>query len=93
MHLPINYKKSNYNERRMAREEYAKMQNGLCWYCGQSLLGEPDGSILSKSVDKNLFPDNFFEWPVHLHHSHKTGLTIGTVHCYCNAVLWQYCAE
>ena len=33
---------------------------------------------------------NFFKWPVHLHHCHDTGMTTGAVHCYCNAVLWQY---
>jgi hypothetical protein len=38
----------------------------------------------------SLFPKNFLKWPVHLHHSHDTGMTIGAVHSYCNAVLWQY---
>jgi hypothetical protein len=28
--------------------------------------------------------------PVHLQHSHVTGLTEGAVHAFCNAVLWQY---
>lgn len=32
-------------------------------------------------------------YPVHLHHDHKTGLTIGAVHAKCNAVLWQYYGE
>jgi hypothetical protein len=37
-----------------------------------------------------LFPELFLKYPVHLHHSHVTGLTIGAVHAYCNAVLWVY---
>ena len=28
--------------------------------------------------------------PIHLHHDHDTDLTIGAVHAYCNAILWEY---
>ena len=28
--------------------------------------------------------------PIHLQHSHNTGVTEGAVHNYCNAVMWQY---
>ena len=44
-------------------------------------------------ITNSLFPPNFFKWPVHLHHSHDTGMTIGAVHARCNAVLWQYHGE
>jgi hypothetical protein len=27
---------------------------------------------------------------IHLQHCHKTNMTEGAVHAYCNAVLWQY---
>jgi hypothetical protein len=45
---------------------------------------------MKKKINARLFPPNFFNWPVHLHHCHVTGLTIGAIHCHCNAVLWQY---
>lgn len=62
-------------------------------HCGTLLSRAADQIVLSKPIDVSLFPENFFRWPVHLHHSHKTGMTIGAVHAYCNAVLWQYHGE
>lgn len=93
MELPIDYEKATRQERRMAREEYCRLQNGLCSHCGEPLDGDPRTDILSKYVKRELFPQNFFKWPIHLHHSHDTGMTIGAVHNYCNAVLWQYHGE
>ena len=90
MKLPVNYNEINSKERRAVREEYVKLQEGKCYYCGALLSKNPCSSVRSMSVDKSLFPIGFFNNPVHLHHNHKTGMTIGTVHCYCNAVLWQY---
>ena len=90
MRLPVNYNALHYTERKKVREEYARRQNGLCYYCKEPLNGNPAEAVLKKPVTKRLFPDGFFKWPVHLHHSHKTGMTIGAVHNYCNAVLWEH---
>lgn len=93
MKLPVFYNRLTPHERRSVREEYICLQKGLCHHCGQLLTGQPSMEILEKWVDEDLFPDSFFQWPVHLHHSHETGLTIGAVHARCNAVLWQYHGE
>lgn len=93
MKLPVNYDKLQVDEKRVVRQEYVKLQGGLCYHCKSSLTEEPPSSILNKRVNEKLFPPNFFKYPVHLHHSHVTGMTIGAVHCYCNAVLWQYYGE
>jgi len=93
MKLPINYENLHYTERRAVREEYVKQQDGKCSHCGEPLNCKPAGNIVNKHVDKKLFPTGFFKWPVHLHHSHNTGMTIGAVHNHCNAVLWQYHGE
>jgi len=93
MKLPVNYNDLHWTDRRTAREEYIKVQEGKCCHCGEMLTGKPPKSIRDKPINKELFPDNFFKWPIHLHHSHDTGLTIGAVHNYCNAVLWQYYGE
>jgi hypothetical protein len=90
MKLPINYKNSHWTVRDEAREKYVELQGGKCCHCGNPLDGEPNDEIMAKDVDEHLFPANFFYYPVHLHHSHITGLTIGAVHCRCKAVLWQY---
>ena len=93
MDLPANYKEISPQERRAVREEYIRRQEGLCCHCREPLNGEPPPSIKNLSIKKHLFPSTFFNFPIHLHHSHETGLTIGAVHNYCNAVLWQYHGE
>ncbi len=90
MQLPINYKESSSETRRLAREEYVKQQKGLCLHCGYPLEGSPAPVMLRKRIDEKLYPVNFFKWPVHLHHDHNTEMTLGAVHAYCNAVLWEY---
>lgn len=90
MELPINYDLASPAIRKKVREQYAKNQDGLCYYCSSSLKGEPSHDVRDVPIIKELFPVGFFNWPVHLHHSHDTGLTIGAVHSLCNAVLWQY---
>lgn len=90
MKLPVNYNNISSRKRKLVREEYIRRQNNLCWFCGESLDKEPTNIISTYKVNRALFPPNFFGWPVHLHHDHKTGITKGAVHCYCNAVLWQF---
>jgi len=93
MNLPVNYESLSSLERKSVREQYVKLQNGNCSHCGSPLNGPPPEKISLLVIDEDLFPENFFKYPVHLHHNHDTGMTIGAVHCYCNAVLWQYCGE
>lgn len=93
MNLPVNYDQLPFQQRRAVREEYVRVQNGLCAHCRAPLVGDPSMGELEKWIDEELFPENFFKYPVHLHHSHETGLTIGAVHAHCNAVLWQYHGE
>ena len=90
MELPVIYDSLSTKQKRLVREEYVRLQNGDCYHCGNDLNGPPREEILSRSIDMRLFPPGFLTWPVHLHHDHNTGLTLGAVHSYCNAVLWQY---
>lgn len=85
-----NYELLSQSERRELRQAYAKEQEGLCWHCKAPLMLDPPREITSKGINWRRFPPNFLRWPEHLHHDHDTGMTIGTVHAYCNAVLWQY---
>jgi len=91
--LPTNYEELPIPMRRVVREEYVRRQGGLCSHCNAPLAGEPSASVQKLRINERLFPPNFFKWPVHLHHSHDTGMTIGAVHCRCNAALWQYHGE
>ena len=93
MDLPADYTKLTWQERRAVREEYVKRQSGNCSHCGASLSQDAAPDVRRLKVNKRLFPDTFFKWPVHLHHCHSTGMTIGAVHNHCNAVLWQYHGE
>ena len=93
MKLPVKYDLIPRNEKRLVREEYIKVQNNLCYFCKAPLDGQPLEGIKDKTITPKLYPNGFFDHPVHLHHDHVTGLTLGAVHCYCNAVLWEYCGE
>jgi hypothetical protein len=91
--LPARYDELTWQERREVRKAYVQKQDGKCHHCGASLEDGPAPSIMSKRINWRLFPANFLKHPIHLHHSHDTGLTIGAVHARCNAVLWQYHGE
>lgn len=93
MKLPVNYDKLHFTKRKVVREQYIEEQDGRCYHCGELLSGLPHNNVTRKEIEKELFPHNFFDYPVHLHHDHDTGMTIGAVHNYCNAVLWQYHGE
>lgn len=93
MKLPVDYTKLKPHEKRLVREEYIRIQNERCYYCGADLDSHAHPDVLDKPITESLFPKGFFKYPVHLHHSHVTGMTIGAVHAYCNAVLWQYEGE
>ena len=88
--LPVDYTKLNFSERRLVRLQYIEEQNGKCYYCNEDLNKEPPKHITDKEINWELFPHNFLQHPIHLQHNHKTGMTEGAVHSYCNAVMWQY---
>lgn len=91
--LPTIYADLTPPERRAVREAYVAAQDGLCYHCKAPLDGPPAASSSTKTIRHYFYPPNFFKYPVHLHHSRKTGLTIGAVHNHCNAVLWEYHGE
>jgi hypothetical protein len=90
MELPCDYTKLEPHEKRDVREQYIKLQSGLCLFCSGPLLLAPPKRIRRKSINWSLFPENFLQHPIHLQHDHNTGMTEGAVHAYCNAVMWQY---
>lgn len=85
--LPMLYDGLEWWERKEVREQYTEEQEGCCYWCKKPLSEKPE---MSKKINWYLFPPNFLKYPVHLQHDHKTGLTEGAVHAYCNAVMWQY---
>lgn len=93
MELPVKYDDCTSKEKKLIREEYIKLQENRCWLCQEPLDQPPGEKTKGIPIDKALFPPLFFKWPIHLHHCHKTGLTIGAVHAKCNAILWQYYGE
>ena len=93
MELPAHYPSLSAQDRRLVRERYAKLQDGLCKHCGEPLDGEPASEVFEHRINLALFPPGFLNYPVHLHHDHETGMTLGAVHAQCNAVLWQFFGE
>ena len=91
--LPIKYDDLQINEKRAVRLQYMQKQGMLCKHCDMYLTEIPAYSVEATIIDWDLFPKNFKKFPIHLHHDHKTGMTIGAVHMKCNAYLWQYKKE
>lgn len=88
--LPADYTKLSQAERADVRREYIRLQHGRCQFCLEPLRDEPSEK---PRINWNRFPKGFLNHPIHLHHDHKTGMTVGAVHAYCNAILWQYHGE
>lgn len=93
MELPVKYDNLTPKDRRKVRLHYIDIQNNLCCHCNYDLDGDPPKNILEKKINWTLFPKGFLNHPIHLHHDHNTGLTIGAIHAYCNAYLWDYCGQ
>ena len=91
--LPVEYDNLTIPMRKIVREEYKRVQENKCYFCKADLDGLPHEKYRNWRVNSRMFPQGFFNSPQHLHHSHDTGLTLGTVHAHCNAVLWQYFNE
>jgi len=89
--LPINYTKLTTKQRKAVREQYIELQKGLCFECKRHLEGPPLEQGFT--INTKLFPIGFFNNPIHLHHNHNTGMTIGAAHAKCNAIAWQYFGE
>ena len=90
MKLPRYYDAMTTDERREAREEYAHRQDGACWFCGHPLAEKSPLELKRVDVNWFRFPSKFLAYQVHLQHDHKTGLTEGAIHAYCNAVSFDY---
>lgn len=91
--LPVKYDNLTWIQRRHVREDYILRQKGDCWHCGHSLAGPPPREITDLPLDGRFFGPAFLKHPIHLHHDHQTGYTIGATHAYCNGVLAQYYGE
>lgn len=91
--LPIDYDSSSPSIKRMAREQYEELQGGLCYYCKKPLGGPPSPKVQNTSINEDLFPPNFFKHPIHLHHDHISGQSLGAAHARCNAYMWQINGE
>lgn len=90
---PQDYTKMSSGQRRRLRGIYVIHQRGLCCHCSEPLHLDPKKEVQEASIKEYLFPPGFFTRPIHLHHDHKTGMTIGAVHARCNAWLWQFKGE
>lgn len=94
--IPARYSKLSTSLRRAVREWYVEQQDSLCYHCKHSLHEHPPRTITNKPITWTRFPGGqigFLRYPIHLHHDHATDLTLGAVHAYCNAVLFQYHGE
>lgn len=90
MDLPVIYSDLTLAQKRGVRAEYTRRQGNKCQFCNESLDGPPHRKVREASISSELFPPGFFKHPVHLHHDHDTGWTIGATHSRCNAYSFEY---
>lgn len=90
LQLPINYERATPEERRAARVEYVRQQNGKCYFCHELLVKDPPAKLLELDINWSRFPEHFQVHPVHLQHNHQTGMSEGAVHMFCNAFMFDY---
>ena len=93
MKLPVFYNNLRGARKREVRDAYIDEQEGLCCHCNTPLIGSPSKEMQNKHLTMQLFPPGFLKYPMHLHHSHETGMTIGVVHARCNGILWEHHGE
>lgn len=92
--IPAYYDNLTWYERRLVREEYIILQSGACYYCKETLLHDTSDELKARfPLDPRRWGPEFLKHPVHLHHCHRSGLTLGATHAYCNAILAQYHGE
>jgi hypothetical protein len=92
--LPVKYDKLSPMEKAEIRNLYIERQEGKCYYCNCLLSKRPGKKARERKLPEEfVLPPNFFDNPIHLHHNHVTGFTIGAVHALCNAVLYWYYGE
>lgn len=92
--IPAMYDALTWFERRMVREEYIVRQGGRCYHCQQGLENDVSDDVKRHfPLDPRFWGPEFLKHPIHLHHDHNTGLTLGATHAYCNAILAQYYGE
>lgn len=94
--IPAHYSTLSSSQRATVRAAYVERQDRLCYHCRHSLHEHPPRAITDKPIAWERFPGGqigFLRYPIHLHHDHVTDLTLGAVHAYCNAVLFQYHGE
>ncbi len=93
--FPQRYRDLNTDQRRKLRDEYVAYFGGRCLYCDGQLDDKPHEFVCQSAdqIEWDNLPgskEGFLKNPVHLHHDHKTGLTLGPVHALCNAHSWHY---
>jgi len=94
LQIPAMYDALTWYERSLVREEYIILQKGACYWCKETLLHDTSEELkASYPLDPRYWPEEFLKHPVHLHHCHRSGLTLGATHAYCNAILAMYYGE
>lgn len=92
--IPAMYDALTWFERRTVREDYIILQKGACYWCKATLTSDTPLHLRERfPLDQRCWGPEFLKHPIHLHHCHRSGLTLGATHAYCNAILAQYYGE
>lgn len=84
LELPTKYSSLTGERKSAVKEAYICLQRDRCWLCGDDLY-DPPKFLVENPNYMPLCGNQLAEHsPLHLHHDHKTGLTLGVTHAECN---------
>jgi len=86
LELPIKYSSLSGERLSAVKEAYTCLQRERCWLCGNNLWDLPKYIVENPKL-MGLCGNQLAEHsPLHLHHDHDTGLTLGVTHAECNII-------
>ena len=87
LELPTKYSSLSGERLSAVKEAYICLQRERCWLCGNNLY-ELSKYLVDNPKLMPLCGNELAErYPLHLHHDHDTGLTLGVTHAECNIII------
>lgn len=86
LELPTKYSSLSGERLAVVKEAYICLQRERCWLCGGNLYELPNHVVDNPNLIGLCSSQLAEQHPLHLHHNHDTGLTLGVAHAECNII-------
>lgn len=86
LELPTKYSSLSGERLSAVKDAYICLQRERCWLCGDNLYELPKYIVDNPNYMGLCYNQLAEQTPLHLHHNHDTGLTLGVAHAECNII-------